>query len=180
LDGKPEFGVSDNEGTIFVNIEDKSEIQSLDPKKMSVKATWPLAPCKEPSGLALDRKNHRLFSGCDKLMAIVNSENGKVVTSLPICDGVDATAYDPETALAFASCHDGKMSVIHEDSPDKFSVVQTVETQLGARTMTLDPTTHQAFTVTAQFGPPPTATAANPHPRPAILPDTFVVLVLGK
>jgi DNA-binding beta-propeller fold protein YncE len=180
LDGKPEFGVSDNAGTVFVNIEDKSEIQVLDPQKMAVKATWPLAPCEEPSGLAIDRKSHRLFSGCDKLMAIVNSDSGKVVSSLPICDGVDATAYDPETGLAFASCHDGKMSIIHEDSPDKFSVVETVETQLGARTMALDPTTHQAFTVTAKFGAAPAATPENPHPRPAIMPDSFVVLLVGK
>ena len=180
LDGKPEFAVSDNAGSIFVNIEDKSEIQKIDPQKMSTMATWPLAPCEEPSGLAIDRKSHRLFSGCDKMMAIVNFDSGKVVSSLPICDGVDATAYDPETGLAFASCHDGKMTVIHEDSADKFSVVETADTQLGARTMTLDPTTHQAFTVTAKFGPPPAATAENPRPRPSILPDSFVVLVLGK
>lgn len=180
LDGKPEFGVSDNAGAVFVNIEDKSEIQVLDPQKMAVKATWPLAPCEEPSGLAIDRKNHRLFSGCDKLMAIVNSDSGKVVGSLPICEGVDATAYDPETGLAFASCHDGTMSIVHEDSPDKFRVIQTVETQLGARTMALDPTTHQAFTVTAKFGAAPAATAENPHPRPAIMPDSFVVLRVGK
>jgi hypothetical protein len=128
----------------------------------------------------MDRKSHRLFSGCDKLMAIVNSDSGKVVSSLPICDGVDATAYDPETELAFASCHDGKMTIIHEDSPDKFGVVETVETQLGARTMALDPTTHQAFTVTAKFGAAPAATAENPHPRPAIMPDSFVVLLVGK
>jgi YVTN family beta-propeller protein len=180
LDGNPEFGVSDLKGTVFVNIEDKSELQVLDSEKLQVKATWPLAPCQEPSGLAIDRKNNRLFSGCDRLMAVVDSETGKVVSSLPICDGVDATAYEEATGLVFASCHDGKLTVIHEDSPDKFKVVQTATTQLGARTMALDPDKHQVFTVTAKFGPPPAPTADNPHPRPAILPNSFVVLVLGK
>ena len=180
LDGKPEFAVSDEKGGVFVNIEDKSQLVSIDPEKLAVKSRWPLAPCEGPSGLAMDRKHRRLFSGCDKLMAIVDADSGKVVSSLPICDGVDATAYDDETGLAFASCHDGKMTVIQEESPDKFSVAETVTTQPGARTMTLDSKTHQAFTVTAKFGPPPAATADNPHPRPAILPDTFVVLVVAK
>jgi len=180
LDGKPEFGVSDYKGGIFVNIEDKSEIQSLDPEKMQVKSTWPLAPCEGPSGLAMDRKNRRLFSGCDKLMAIVDADSGKVVSTQPICDGVDATAFDADRALAFASCHDGTMTILHQDGADKYSAAQTVPTQKGARTMALDPETHLAYTVTAQFGPPPAATAENPHPRPAILPDSFVVLVVGK
>jgi DNA-binding beta-propeller fold protein YncE len=180
LDGKPEFAVSDGKGGVFVNIEDKSELVSLDPDKLVVKARWPLAPCEGPSGLAMDRKNRRLFSGCDKLMAIVDADSGQVVSTLPICDGVDATAYDDETHLAFASCHDGKLTVIQEESPNKFSVAETVTTQEGARTMALDPKTHQVYTVTAKFGPRPAPTANNPHPRPTILPDSFVVLVLGK
>jgi DNA-binding beta-propeller fold protein YncE len=180
LHGKPEFAVSDEKGGVFVNIEDTSEIQSLDPDKMQVKSTWPLAPCDGPSGLAMDRKNRRLFSGCDKLMAIVNADTGKVVSTQPICDGVDATAYDDEQGLAFASCHDGNMTILHQDSADKYSVAQTVPTQKGARTMALDQKTHFAYTVTAQFGPPPAATIENPHPRPAIQPDSFVVLVVGK
>lgn len=180
LDGKPEFGVSDGKGGVFVNIEDKSELVSLDPDKLVVNARWPLAPCEGPSGLAMDRKNRRLFSGCDKLMAIVDADSGKVVSTLPICDGVDATAYDDETHLAFASCHDGKLTVIQEESPNKFSVAETVTTQEGARTMALDPKTHQVYTVTAKFGPRPAPTADNPHPRPTILPDSFVVLVVGK
>ena len=180
LDGKPELAVSDGKGGVFVNIEDKSELVSLDPDKLVVKARWPLAPCEEPSGLAMDRKNRRLFSGCDKRMAIVDADSGKVVSTLPICDGVDATAYDDETHLAFASCHDGKLTVIQEESPNKFSVAETVTTQEGARTMALDPKTHQVYTVTAKFGPRPAPTADNPHPRPTILPDSFVVLVVGK
>jgi DNA-binding beta-propeller fold protein YncE len=181
LDGKPEFGVSTGAGEIFVNIEDKSELVALDPKELKVKSRWPLAPCEEPSGLAMDIKNRRLFAGCDnKMMAVVNADTGKVITTLPIGQGVDANRFDPDTQLAFASCGEGVLTVVHEDSPDKFSVMQSVATQRGARTMTLDPKTHQIYLVTAKFGPPPAATADNPRPRPAILPDSFVVLVVGK
>ena len=180
LEGKPEFAVSDGKGEIFVNLEDKSQLLAVDAKKLTVKSRWPLAPCEGPSGLSLDNKHRRLFSGCEKLMAIVDADSGKVVSTLPICDGVDATAYDDETNLAFASCHDGQLTVIHEDSPDKFSVVGNVTTQKGARTMALDPKTHQIFLVTAEFGPPSAATAQQPRRRPSIKPDTFVVLVMGK
>jgi DNA-binding beta-propeller fold protein YncE len=181
LDGKPEFAVSDEKGEIFVNIEDKGELTAIDPNKLEVKSTWPLKPCEEPSGLAIDRKNRRLFAGCDnKLMALVDAESGKVITTLPIGEGVDANAFDPDTEYAFASCGEGVLTVAHEDSPDKFSVVENVPTQRGARTMAFDPKTHQIFLVTAKFGPPPTASADNPRPRPAILPDSFVVLVVGR
>ena len=181
LDGKPEFAASDAKGEVFVNIEDKSEIEVLDPNKLEVKARWPLAPCTEPSGLALDRKNRRLFAGCDnKMMAVVNADNGKVLATLPIGEGVDATAFDDDAGLAFASCGEGVLTVVHEDSPDKFSVAENVPTQRGARTMALDSKTHNVFTVTAKFGSPPAATADNPRPRPAIVSDSFVVLVLGK
>ena len=129
----------------------------------------------------MDRKNRRLFVGCDnKMMAVVNADSGKIVATLPIGEGVDATAFDDETGFAFASCGEGVLTVVHEDSPDKFSVAENVKTQQGARTMALDPKTHNVYTVTANFGPPPAPTADNPHPRRPILPDTFVVLVLGK
>jgi DNA-binding beta-propeller fold protein YncE len=181
LGGKPEFGVSTGAGEIFVNIEDKSEILSLDPKALKVKSRWPLSPCEEPSGLAMDIKSRRLFSGCDnKMMAVVNADTGKVITTLAIGEGVDANAFDPETKLAFASCGDGSLSVVSEDSPDKFSVAQTVPTARGARTMALDSKTHQIYLVTAEFGPKPPATADQPRPRPTILPDTFKLLVVGK
>ena len=182
LDGKPEFAATDAKGGIWVNIEDKSELVAIDPNKLEVKAKWPLAPCTEPSGLAIDRKNRRLFAGCDnKMMAVVDADSGKVLATPPIGDGVDATAFDPETGLAFASCGgDGVLTVLKEDSPDKFSVAENVPTQKGARTMALDTKTHKVFVVTAQFGPRPAPTADNPHPRPAILPDSFVVLVVGK
>ena len=181
LGGKPEFAVSTGAGEIFVNLEDKSELLALDSKNLKVQSRWPLAPCQEPSGLAIDLKNHRLFAGCDnKMMAVVNADTGKVITTLPIGDGVDANGFDPETGFAFASCGEGVLTVAHEDSPDTFSVAQSVPTQRGARTMTLDPKTHQIFLVTAKFGPPPAPTEQQPHPRPAILPDSFVVLVVGK
>lgn len=182
LDGKPEFAASDAKGTIFVNIEDKSELVKIDPAKLEVKAKWPLAPCTEPSGLSIDRKNGRLFVGCDnKMMAVVDGESGKVLATPAIGEGVDATAFDPETGLAFASCGgDGIITVVKQDSADKYSVAENVPTQKGARTMALDEKTHNAYTVTAKFGPRPAATADNPHPRPAILPDSFVVIVVSK
>jgi YVTN family beta-propeller protein len=181
LDGKPEFAASDAKGEIFVNIEDKSELVAIDPNKLEVKAKWPLAPCTEPSGLAIDRKNRRLFVGCDnKMMAVVDADSGKVLATPAIGDGVDATAFDPETGLAFASCGEGVLTVVKEESPDKFSVAESIPTQARARTMALDTRTHNVFTVTAKFGEAPAATADNPRPRPPMVPDTFVVLVLSK
>jgi DNA-binding beta-propeller fold protein YncE len=181
LDGKPEFAVSTGKGEIFVNIEDKSELVALDAKELKVKARWPLAPCEEPSGLAMDIQNRRLFVGCgNRMMAVVNADTGKVIATLPIGGGVDANGFDPDTKLAFASCGDGSLTVVSEDSPDKFSAAQSVATERGARTMALDPKTHQVFLVTAKFGPPPEETAQPPRPRPSILPDSFVVLVVGK
>jgi DNA-binding beta-propeller fold protein YncE len=181
LDGKPEFGVTDENGEVFVNIEDKSELTAIGSKSLQVKSTWPLAPCEEPTGLAIDRKNRRLFSGCsNKLMSILNADSGKLIGTLPIGDGVDGTAFDPDAGLAFASCGEGVLTVVREDPPDKFSVVENVATQHGARTLTLDPKTHQVFVVTAKFAAQPAATASQPRPRPAILPDSFVVLVVGR
>jgi len=182
LDGKPEFAASDARGEIFVNIEDKSELTAIDPDKLEVKATWPLSPCEEPSGLSIDRKNHRLFVGCgNKMMAVVDADSGKVLATPAIGEGVDATTFDPETDLAFASCGaDGVLTIVKEESKDKFSVAENVPTQKGARTLALDAKTHNVFVVTAQFGPRPAVTADNPRPRPPILPDSFVVLVVGK
>ena len=182
LDGKPEFAASDAKGTVFVNIEDKSELTAIDANKLVVKSTWSLAPCQEPSGLSIDRKNRRLFSGCDnKMMAVVDADSGKVLATPAIGEGVDATAFDEGTGLAFASCgQDGVVTVVQEESPTKFSVAENVTTEKGARTMALDTKTHNVYTVTAQFGARPAATAENPHPRPPIVPGSFVVLVVSK
>jgi DNA-binding beta-propeller fold protein YncE len=181
LDGKPEFAASDAKGEIFANIEDKSELVAIDPGKLEVKSKWPLAPCTEPSGLAIDRKHRRLFVGCDnKMMAVVDADSGKVLATPAIGEGVDATAFDDESRLAFASCGEGLLTAVKEESPDKFSVAENVKTQQGARTMALDTKTHNIFVVTAEFGPPPAPTADNPHPRRSIVPDSFVVLELAK
>ncbi|MGH9748204.1 MAG: YncE family protein [Candidatus Acidiferrales bacterium] len=182
LAGKPEFAVADGSGHIYVNIEDKSELWQIDSQKLLVTARWPLAPCQEPSGLAIDAVHRRLFAGCgNKMMAIVDADSGKVIASPAIGEGVDGAAFDPGTGFAFASNgQSATLSVIHENSPDKFSLVEDVPTQKGARTMTLDPKTHEIFLVTADFGPRPAPTQENPHPRPPILPDSFVVLVYGK
>ncbi|HTU43106.1 MAG TPA: YncE family protein [Candidatus Aquilonibacter sp.] len=182
LDGKPEFSASDGKGEIFVNIEDKSELAAIDAKKLEVRTTWPLAPCEQPTGLSMDKKNRRLFVGCDnKMMAVVDADTGKVLATPAIGEGVDATRFDERTGLAFASCgEEGVLTVVREESPDKFVVEQNVPTKPGARTMALDTKTHNIYTVTANFGPPPAPTADNPHPRRSIIPDTFVVLVLGR
>ena len=182
LDGKPEFAETDESGHVFVNLEDKSAIAELDSRKLTVLARWPLAPGEEPSGIALDRKHKRLFAACsNKMMVVMNAENGKVITTVPIGSGVDGAGFDAGTEMAFSSNGgDGTLTVIHEDSPDKFSVIENVKTQRGARTMTVDPKTHQIYLVTAEFGPPPAPTPERPRPRPSIVPGTFTLLIVGK
>jgi DNA-binding beta-propeller fold protein YncE len=181
LGGKPEFAVSDGKGTVYVNIEDKSEVVAFDSKGLTVKHSWPLAPCEEPSGMAMDRARGRLFAVCsNKLMAVLDLATGKVITTLPIGQGVDGSGFDPATGLAFASNGEGTLTVVHEDSPDKFTVVGTVPTQRGARTMTLDQKTHRIYLSTAQFGPPPAPTPERPNPRPPMIPGTFTILVLDR
>jgi DNA-binding beta-propeller fold protein YncE len=180
LGGRPEFATADGAGHVYANLEDKSEVVEIDSQGLSVKAHWPLAPCQEPSGMAIDREHRRLFSGChNKMMAVMDADSGKVVATPPIGEGVDANGFDPGTGLAFSSNGSGTLTVVHEDSPDKFSVVGNVETQRGARTMALDLKTHNVFLVTAEFGPPPPATAEHSHPRPTMKPGTFTVLVFG-
>jgi DNA-binding beta-propeller fold protein YncE len=180
LGGRPEAAVSDG-GKAYVNLEDKSQIAVFDPKTLAVLARWPLAPCEEPSGLAIDHVHQRLFAGCgNKTMAIVDMRTGKVVASPAVGDGVDAAGFDPGTQLAFTSNGEGTITVVHEDTPDKYTVVETVPTQRGARTMAVNPKTHRLYTVTAEFGPTPAPTADRPRPRPPMLPGTFVVLELDR
>jgi YVTN family beta-propeller protein len=180
LGSKPEFAQSDAKGTIFVNMEEKNSLYVLDPTDLTVKSKWALPGCESPTGLAIDREHRRLFSGCDKIMAITDADSGKEVAKAPVGDGVDATAYDQETGLAFASAGEGKLTVVQSQGGDQYRVVEEVPTQRGARTMALDPKTHNVYLVTAQFGPRPAPSAQDPHPRPAILADSFVVLVVGK
>jgi DNA-binding beta-propeller fold protein YncE len=182
LNGKPEFAVADGAGHVYVNMEDKNELWQIDSQKLTATTHWPLAPCQEPSGLAMDTEHHRLFAGCDnKMIAVVNADTGKVVATPPIGDGVDANGFDPGTGYVFSSNGEsGTLTVIHEDTPDKYTVVENVPTQKSARTMALDLKTHEVYLVAAQFGPRPAPTPETPRPRPPLLPDSFVVLVCGK
>jgi DNA-binding beta-propeller fold protein YncE len=181
LGDKPEFAVADGKGRIYVNLERTSKLAALDARTLKVDSVWALAPCEEPSGLAIDREHRRLFSVCrNKLMAVVDADNGRVITTLPTGSGTDGAAFDPANALAFSANGEGTLTVVHEDSPEKFSVVGNIATKRGARTLALDERTHRIYLPTAQFGPPPSPTAERPHPRPSIVPGTFEILVLER
>jgi DNA-binding beta-propeller fold protein YncE len=148
LDGKPEFAVSNGKGLMYVNLENKNQISEFNPKTLKVNKTWSIVPGESPSGLAFDIKNNILFAGCDnKLMAIVNSKSGKVITTKPIGGRVDACGFDLETKLAFSSNGEGTLTVIHEISPSEFTVIDNIETGKGLRTMALDPTTHNIYLI---------------------------------
>ena len=176
LGGKPEFAQADvAAGLIFNNLEDKSEVAVIDAKTHTVKNRWPIAPGEEASGMAFDEKNHRLFLGCgNKLMVMLDSASGKVLANVPIGDGVDANAFDPATQLAFASCSDGTVTIAHEDAPDRLTVVQTLPTQRGSRTMALDPATHKIYLAAADF-----QKTAPGERRPKSVPGSFKILVYG-
>jgi hypothetical protein len=181
LGGKPENAVSDGRGHMYVNIEDKSELVAFDPKTLAVQGRWSLAPCEEPSGLAIDRRARRLFSVCSNgVMAVVDPDRGKVVTTLPIGNGVDGAAFDPSSGFAVSSNGEGTLTVVHEESPDSFRVVATVPTQRGGRTIALDERTHRLYTIAAQYGETPAPTPDRPRPRPPVIPGSVVVLILGR
>jgi YVTN family beta-propeller protein len=175
LGGKPEFPASDGQGKLYVNIEDKSQIAQVDVSKLTVLNTWPVAPCQEPSALAIDVEHHRLFAGCDnKMMAVVDSDSGKVVTTVPIGEGVDAGRFNPKTQEIFMSCGEGVLTVVHEDSPDKYTVRQNLATVKGARTMAMDKENNVVYLVTAQRVSTPPA----PGQRPAMVPGSFELIVV--
>ena len=176
LGGKPEFAVADGKGMVYVNIEDKSQLISISALKDTVVNTWPLAGCQEPTGLAIDARHRRLFAAChNKVIAIVNADNGKVIATVPIGGGVDAVGFDPGTNLVFSSNGDGTLTVIHEGPADKFTVVQNAETQRFARTMALDTVNHVVYLVTAEF-----EMTQGDRPHRQIKPETFTLLVMGK
>jgi len=180
LDGKPEFPVSDGKGNVYANIEDKSEIVQIDPQALKVKKTWPLSPCEEPSGLAIDLEARRLFSVCsNNKMAVVNADSGQVITTVAIGSGPDAAAYDAGRKLVFSSNGEGTLTVVKQDSADKYTVLANVPTEKSARTMSLDAKSHKIYLSAAQLGATPEATAENPHPRPKMLPGSFHVLVVS-
>jgi DNA-binding beta-propeller fold protein YncE len=176
LDGQPEFAAADGTGNVFVNLEDKSMLVKIDAKKLKVLERWPLTPGETPTGLAMDTKAKRLFVGCrNKLLIIIDADNGKVIDKQPIGERVDAAAFDPETGNVYASCGDGTVTVVHADGKDKYSVVETIKTKPGSKTMALDRKTHKLFLPSADFKP-----AEKAGQRPTMVPKTFAVLVFGK
>jgi DNA-binding beta-propeller fold protein YncE len=178
LGGKPEFAAADGTGHVFVNLEDKEEVLKLDAHGLKVLERWPIAPAKAPVSLAIDAPGRRLFVGCrSKVLLVLNADNGKAVASLPIGDRVDATAYDAEAKLVFSSCGDGTVTVVRQESPDKYSVVETIKTRPGSKTMGLDPKTHRLFLPGVEYKP---AAAGAPRQRPAVVPGSFVLLVFGR
>jgi len=178
LGGKPEFAAADGKGMVYVNLEDSSAVVAFDARTLQIVHRWPLAPGEEPSGLAMDREHRRLFAGCsNEKLVVLDAGDGHVVSVLPIGKNVDGVAFDPKRQLVFSSNGEGTLTVIHEDGPDKYSVVETVPTQKGCRTLALDEATGSVYEPTADFGPPPAPTADHPHPRPSVVPGTFVVLV---
>ena len=181
LPGKPEFAAADPKaGRVYCNLEDKSEVAVIDIKTHQIVQCWPIAPGEEASGMAFDAEHHRLFLGCaNQKMVMMDSASGKVVTTVPIGQKVDANAFDPGTQLAFSSNGDGTVTVAREESPEKLVVVQNLKTERGAKTMALDPKTHRIYLASAKFEPLPTPVPGSPRQRPKIVPGTFKILVYG-
>jgi YVTN family beta-propeller protein len=181
MGGRPEYAVADGKGMIYDNIEDKNEVVALDSRANAVKARWPIAPAAEATAIDMDVQHRRLFiGGRNKVLAIMDADNGKVIQTFPIGSGVDTNTYEPETGLLFTAVREGVLHIFHEDSPDKFSVVETVKTEFGARNMALDPKTHKLFIDTADFGPAPAPTTEQQNPQPTPVSGTFRLLVYGR
>lgn len=175
-----EAGATDGKGTIYVNLEDAGEIVSFDAKTLAIKNRWKISPGEEPTGLAIDTKTKRLFSVCHNgWMMVVDSEKGNIIAQIPIGKRVDGVVFDPELKMAFSSNGEGTITVVQEVSANEFKVVDTIKTEVGARTIAIDPKTHHVFVSTAQYGETPAATAENPNPRPKVVPGTFMVLEYG-
>ena len=177
LDGKPECSVTDGKGNVYLNIEDKNEVCVINAKTLKVEKTWPIAPGDGPSGIAIDVANHILFSVCDKkLMVISDIDAGKVITTVPIGDGPDGASFDPSLKRAYSSNGDGTLTVVQEENKSKFTVLENVRTQKGARTIAVDNKTHHVFLPTAEFGATPAPTKDRPKPRPQVKPNSFLIL----
>jgi hypothetical protein len=177
LSGKPEFPVSDGKGKLYVNIEDKSVISVIDVKTLKVEKSWPIAPGEEASGLALDNDTHRLFAVCgNKLVVVVDAEDGHIVANLPIGDGCDGVKFDPGMKRAYCSNGEGTMTVVQELNKDSYKVLENITTMAGARTLALDIRTHHIYAPTAEMNPAPAATADNPEPRRTAKPDSFFIM----
>jgi len=181
LGGQPEFAVSAGDGKLYVNLVDKAEIAEIDAKAMKVVRHWSIAPCRIPTGLAIDRAHHRLFSACRNRKLVVSDDaRGRVVASVPICAGTDGARFDPGLGDAFATCHDGHLTVVHEVTPDRYRVAQTVTTMDGARTIAIDTKGHRVFTVSARFGKLLPARPGHRYRRHAIVPGSFTLLVVAR
>src|SRR6201981_863349 len=182
LGGGPEFAVADGKGTVYINLEDKSEVVAVDSSSLKIKSRWKVAPAGAPTALAMDLEHHRLFSAGrePQKLVVMDSDTGKGLQSFAISGGADAAAYDPATGLIFVSTREGLVHVFHEDAPDKFSEVEKIKTEVGAKTMGLDLKTHKLFLDTSDFSPAPAPTAKNPHPRGSAIQGTFHVLVYGQ
>jgi YVTN family beta-propeller protein len=176
-----EAGVSDGKGTIFVNLEDLNEIVSFDAKTLAIKNHFKIGTGEEPTGLAIDLRTERLFAVCgNKKMVILSANDGKIIAEVPIGERCDGVVFDPISKTAFASNGEGTISVVKEESPSKYVVTETINSEKGARTITIDPKTNHIFTMSAQYGETPPATTENPRPRPKVLAGTFMVLEFGK
>ena len=181
LGGNPEAGVSDEKGQVFINIEDTAEIVVLNAKTLKVEKRFPLTPGEEPTGIALDRKNGRLFSACgNQKMMVLDAVKGKVIAQLPIGEGCDGLVFDEINRLAISSNGEGTLTVVKENSADSYVVAETLPSQRGARTLAIDPKNGHIFTITALYGEPPAATTDNPNPRRPVQPGTFMILEYGK
>lgn len=177
LGGKPELPAADGKGTVYVNLEDKSMVDVIDAGAMKVKAEWPIAPGEEPTGLAMDAATRRLFIAChNKMMIVMDADNGKIVANVPIGERVDGADFDPGLKRAYSSNGDGTLTVIQEVNANSFTVLENVATQIGARTLAVDAKTHHIYLPTAAFGPAPAPTVEHPRPRPTIVPGSFVIL----
>ncbi len=173
--GKPETAVSDGDGKVYVNIEDKNEIVAVNIKTYKVESRWSIAPADGPTGLAIDTHAKRLFAGCDKLLVVMDYTTGKVVANVPIGDGCDGVGFDSKLGDIFASCGEGKLTIIHEDAADKFTVIANLPTKRSARTVAVNETLHTVYLPAADFG-----TAAAGERRPPVIPGTFQILVVTR
>ncbi len=178
LGGRPEEVASDGKGRLYINLESSSEIAEVDPRALTVLRRWSIMPCEGPSGIAIDVAHRRLFSVCDKVMAISDLAAGKVLTTVPIGNGPDGAGFDAASGRAFSSNGEGTLTVVRAGGARGYEVEQTLTTERGARTMTVDPTTHRVYTASAEFGPAPAPTPEQPRPRPTIVPNTFHVIVI--
>jgi DNA-binding beta-propeller fold protein YncE len=182
MGGAVEQPVTDGKGTLYDNNEEKNDVAVVDTASLTIKSRWPVAPAGTPVAMAMDREHRRLFSSGrgPQFLVVINADNGKVVQSLPISSGADANVFEPETGLLFVSTRVGKLHIFHEDSPDKLTEVETLKTEFGAKTMNIDPKTHNLFLATADFGPAAAPTKKNPHPERKPIPGTFRVLIYGR